>query len=82
MRSEFKDLIAAATEAGEMEGKMADLDIILTGTNLGEESEDPLKKAEVYAERLGATLSSSPTGHAFINGKHFDMNEVCRDSMC
>ncbi|KAK7462762.1 killer toxin resistant protein [Stygiomarasmius scandens] len=75
VRSEFKDLIAAATEAGEMEGKMADLDIILTGTNLGEESEDPLKKAEVYAERLGATLSSSPTGHAFINGKHFDMNE-------
>ncbi|THV04765.1 glycosyltransferase family 24 protein [Dendrothele bispora CBS 962.96] len=75
VRSEFKAFIAAATEAGEMEGKETDLDAIFSGRNLEEGNENPVKKAEAYTERLGATLSSSPTGHAFVNGKHFEMNE-------
>jgi hypothetical protein len=76
VRSEFKALIAAAVESGEMEGKTADLDTILSGKNVDEDQAGLVKKATIYAERLGATLSSSPSGHAFINGKHFDMNDV------
>jgi UDP-glucose:glycoprotein glucosyltransferase len=36
----------------------------------------PLDKIAVYTDRLGATVSKNPSGHAFFNGKHFDINEV------
>ncbi|KAL5480943.1 KRE5 [Sanghuangporus weigelae] len=32
-------------------------------------------RAQVYAERLDATSASFPTGHAFVNGKHFDLDD-------
>ncbi|KAF8155695.1 UDP-glucose:glycoprotein glucosyltransferase-domain-containing protein [Crassisporium funariophilum] len=35
----------------------------------------PLEKIEAYTDRLGATLAASGLGHAFFNGKHFDMND-------
>ncbi|TFK38220.1 UDP-glucose:Glyco protein glucosyltransferase-domain-containing protein [Crucibulum laeve] len=35
----------------------------------------PLGKVAAYTERLGATLAASPFGHAFFNGKHFDMGD-------
>lgn len=31
-----------------------------------------------YVKRMGASLTASPEGHVFLNGRHFDMNEVCR----
>jgi hypothetical protein len=34
----------------------------------------PLEKARIYAERLDA---ASGAGHVFINGKHFDLDDVC-----
>uniref|UniRef100_A0A8H8CJL8 Glycosyltransferase family 24 protein n=1 Tax=Psilocybe cubensis TaxID=181762 RepID=A0A8H8CJL8_PSICU len=34
-----------------------------------------LDKINAYSERLASTLASSETGHAFFNGKHFDVNE-------
>lgn len=33
-------------------------------------------KIQKYSERLGATLSASPTGHVFVNGKHFKLDDV------
>ena len=37
-------------------------------------------KVKAYAGRLGTTLPSSRTGHAFFNGRHFDFDEV--SEMC
>jgi UDP-glucose:glycoprotein glucosyltransferase len=37
-----------------------------------------LNKTRGYAERLGVKLSHSPTGHAFVNGKYFEMDDVRR----
>ncbi|TDL22772.1 hypothetical protein BD410DRAFT_769716 [Rickenella mellea] len=34
-----------------------------------------LERARAYAIRLDAKLASSPTGHAFVNGKHFDLGD-------
>jgi UDP-glucose:glycoprotein glucosyltransferase len=39
-------------------------------------SDDVLGAARAWCERLGATSGSSPSGHGFVNGKHFDMNDV------
>jgi hypothetical protein len=36
----------------------------------------PLERARSYVERLGAGQAVSPTGHGFVNGKHFDMDDV------
>lgn len=38
--------------------------------------EENLEKAVAYAKRLSATIASSKTGHAFINGKHIEYNDV------
>lgn len=38
--------------------------------------EDVLEKARVYSKRLGTDLSSSPLGHIFVNGKHFNLDDV------
>ncbi|KAI5117547.1 hypothetical protein M0805_004373 [Coniferiporia weirii] len=35
-----------------------------------------VKRAHAYAERLDATSASCPTGHAFVNGKHFDLDDT------
>ncbi|EIN08165.1 glycosyltransferase family 24 protein [Punctularia strigosozonata HHB-11173 SS5] len=34
-----------------------------------------LDKVRAYTQRLQADASSSPTGHAFVNGKHFDIDD-------
>lgn len=46
---------------------------------LGDESgsfNGVLEKVQVYSKRLGTNLLSSPHGHAFVNGKHFDLDDV------
>ncbi|KAF9513801.1 glycosyltransferase family 24 protein [Hydnum rufescens UP504] len=39
-------------------------------------AEEKLGRAREYSRRLGATASSFPGGHAFVNGKHFDFDDV------
>ncbi|KAJ7651981.1 glycosyltransferase family 24 protein [Mycena polygramma] len=34
-----------------------------------------LERGRSYAERLGASLASSSKGHAFVNGKHLDLDD-------
>ncbi|KAJ6562664.1 glycosyltransferase family 24 protein [Mycena capillaripes] len=34
-----------------------------------------LERGRSYAERLGASLAASPNGHAFVNGKHLDLDD-------
>lgn len=35
-----------------------------------------VEKIASYVDRLGASLDLSPQGHVFVNGKHFDMDDV------
>ncbi|KIM46645.1 glycosyltransferase family 24 protein [Hebeloma cylindrosporum] len=44
---------------------------------IGEDAQSlvSLEKIAAYTERLGSTLATSATGHAFFNGKHFDVND-------
>ena len=49
-------------------------------TIVNADSDAPLEKIKAYVERLGASLASAPGGHAFLNGKHMDMNDVCYPS--
>lgn len=50
----------------------------------GDQSEEivPFEKIGLYADRLGASLAKSPGGHAFFNGKHFDVNDVSGFIFC
>ncbi|KAI0073110.1 glycosyltransferase family 24 protein [Panus rudis PR-1116 ss-1] len=36
---------------------------------------ETIEKAQHYSKRLGADLFSAPQGHAFINGKHFNLDD-------
>jgi len=44
--------------------------------NGSEESEAKIVKARTYARRLGTTSASAPQGHAFLNGKHYELDDV------
>lgn len=70
VRSAFKSVLARKEEEDLPEGIETDLDKILTGT------EGDLEKQRAYAIRLGTSLASAPQGHAFFNGKHFDLGDV------
>ena len=52
-----------------------DFAAILRGEVKGDLAER-LEKAVEYVKRLDASLESCPTGHAFVNGKHFDLSDV------
>ncbi|EPQ50934.1 hypothetical protein GLOTRDRAFT_82068 [Gloeophyllum trabeum ATCC 11539] len=47
------------------------LDAILEGDG----DERDIQASKEYCTRLGATLGASPTGHAFVNGKHYDLDD-------
>jgi UDP-glucose:glycoprotein glucosyltransferase len=49
---------------------------------IGDTPEAPVRLGNVraYAARLGATLASAPRGHAFLNGRHLDMDDVSEPS--
>ncbi|KAI1789267.1 glycosyltransferase family 24 protein [Ganoderma leucocontextum] len=68
VHSAFKSLLARKEEnlSDDLE---TDLDKILAGT------EGDLEKQRAYATRLGTSLASAPEGHAFFNGKHFDLDD-------
>ena len=35
-----------------------------------------IESAKAYTTRLDATMASCETGHGFVNGKHFDLDDV------
>ncbi|KAF9461692.1 glycosyltransferase family 24 protein, partial [Collybia nuda] len=69
VRSEYKEFTEAEAPADSV---VAELDAILDGklTPFA-----PFDKIQQYSERLGTTLSASPTGHVFVNGKHFKLDD-------
>ncbi len=69
VRSEFEDLL----DVEESEIEDAIFDSILEGQVEVSKSFD---KVDAYAKRIGASMSSNPEGHCFVNGKHFEMSEV------
>ncbi|PPQ88795.1 hypothetical protein CVT25_010481 [Psilocybe cyanescens] len=71
VRHTYDELVAREREENP-EAAFPALDSIFKGE---EEDVARLDKINVYTERLGSTLASSETGHAFFNGKHFDVNE-------
>jgi hypothetical protein len=40
------------------------------------ENDGIYEKVRHYTHRLSVDLASAPQGHAFVNGKHFDLNDV------
>jgi UDP-glucose:glycoprotein glucosyltransferase len=70
----FDTLIAAELEQ-DPEAPKPDLESILAGSDA--DSQPPLDRIAAYTERLDATHATSPLGHAFFNGKHFEMGDVC-----
>ena len=73
IRTEFEALV----QNGEIMdgGEVMNFDSVITGTT--DEVETKLSKARTYAQRLGTTVTSSPEGHIFINGKYHVVNDVC-----
>ncbi|KAK0458728.1 UDP-glucose:glycoprotein glucosyltransferase-domain-containing protein, partial [Desarmillaria tabescens] len=74
VRSEFEDLLDA--EDSDLEDAI--FDSIIEGQVEFSKSFD---KIDVYTKRIGASMSSNPEGHCFVNGKHFDMSETFLRSM-
>ena len=68
VRAHFKALISRAE--GLPDTVETDFDTIVEG------KEGDLAKQRAYAFRLDATLASALHGHAFFNGKHFDLDDV------
>ena len=57
------------------EGEAMSFDALVGGTS--EILEARISKARAYAQRLGTDVASSSTGHTFINGKYFALDDVC-----
>ena len=53
------------------EKEKLDWDIVTGGID-----QEMLEKARAYAQRLDVDVLSSPPGHAFINGRHVDVNDA------
>jgi hypothetical protein len=66
-RQEFESLINQV-ELAEGQDRVLSFDEVINGP--------PPDNARAYALRLQADAASSLTGHAFVNGKHFDIDEV------
>lgn len=75
VRTEFDTLVARELE-GEEEITVTsapDFEAIITGKDMPELA---LESIGAYNKRLGLTASSAPMGHTFVNGKHFNMDDV------
>ena len=70
----YNTLIEAELEKNP-EAPQPNLESILEGSD---DADTPFDKIAAYTERLDATHATSPLGHAFFNGKHLDMSDVCR----
>jgi hypothetical protein len=77
IRTEFVALDSAFSDEMELDDRPMDqpldFESLLTG------SHPFVEKARAYITRLGMSQDSSQIGHAFINGKYFEMDDVrCR----
>ncbi|KAJ4473165.1 glycosyltransferase family 24 protein [Lentinula aciculospora] len=73
IRHEYDGLMAAEARAGApIDQTSVDFESIVSGAISQAKT---LDSAQAYTNRLGATLSVFPTGHGFINGKHFVFDE-------
>lgn len=70
----YNTLIAAELEQNP-EAPQPNLESILEGSDI--DTQPSFDKIAAYIERLDATHATSPLGHAFFNGKHLDMGDVC-----
>jgi hypothetical protein len=77
IRSSYEVLTDAEPKDGEPKVDLAD---ILAGKiSSSSDYAPPLEKARLYAERLDARINTGEGGgggHAFINGRHFDVDDV------
>jgi UDP-glucose:glycoprotein glucosyltransferase len=73
IQTEFEALVA--NEEIMDGGEVMTFDSVVSGTT--DEVETKLSKARTYAQRLGTTVTSSPEGHIFINGKYHVADDVC-----
>ncbi|TFK48915.1 glycosyltransferase family 24 protein [Heliocybe sulcata] len=73
VRTAFESFVANEEPPTE-EFSAPDLDAMV-GSESGSELEMNVKGVAQYAKRLGATLAASPSGHAFVNGKHYDLDD-------
>lgn len=74
IRHEYDGLMVAEANAGAtIDQTSVDFESIVSGTNSISKSLDGV---QAYTNRLSATLSVFPSGHGFINGKHFAFDEV------
>jgi len=55
-------------------GVEADFDLVTSGD--ADDFAVDLNKVHDYVERLGLISASSRMGQAFVNGKHFDLDDV------
>ena len=72
VQAEFKTLLA--NEETKEGGEVVPFDIVVGSAT--EELEARFTKARAYARRLGTTITSSPRGHIFINGKYYASDDV------
>jgi len=73
IQTEFEALVA--NEEIMDGGEVMTFDSVVSG--ITDEVETKLSKARTYAQRLGTTVTSSPEGHIFINGKYHVADDVC-----
>ena len=73
------DALVASYEADSALLEGASFDAVVNPIE-ADESEPLLVKARKYSRRLGTDLASASQGHAFVNGKHFEMNDVSANS--
>lgn len=72
VKAEFNTLVSELEDDVEI-----DFDsIIAPSTTETDAYAEVLEKARGYASRLNIDLESASQGHGFVNGKHFDMNDV------
>jgi len=74
VQKEFEALLAS--EETKQGGQATTFDDVIGSAS--DELETKLSKAQMYAERLGTTVASSPDGHIFINGKYYVVDGVRR----
>ena len=70
----YNALIAAELKE-DPEAPRPDLKSILEADHA--DAQPSFDRITAYTERLDATSATSPQGHAFFNGKHLNMNDVC-----
>jgi len=67
-------LDGASPPSDESDSPVLDFDAILAGAD--ESVSVSIERGRAYVDRLGAGLASCPTGHAFVNGRHLDLDDV------